>query len=318
MNRRSTCRKALAAGAVLVCLLPLAAGSPDEHTGPDYVLRSEVRLVLLDVSVQDRHGGFAKGLLRENFRVWENGVAQQITVFVDSDLPVTVGVLVDESRSMAPKRSQVISAAEAFIRASNRQDEVFVLNFNDSVKRGLPKGMLFSDDIQQLRSALFNGIPQGRTSLNDAIVAGLDQLEQGRRDKKTLVVISDGGDNASQHTRHDMLDRVERSIATIYSIGLFDKDDPDTNPGILKQLARISGGKAYFPTDPSQMPRVCRDIANDIRTRYTIGYLPRPGNGTNSVRRVHVRVLAKDRAKFIARTRTSYRYEEVENAVDKN
>ena len=318
MNRRSTCRKVLTAGAVFVFLLPLAAGPPEEHTDPDFVLRSEVRLVLLDVSVQDRRGGFAKGLSQENFSVFENGLAQPITVFADTDLPVTVGVLVDESRSMAPKRSQVISAAEAFIRASNPRDEVFVLNFNDTVKRGLPKGVLFSDDIQQLRSALFKGVPQGRTSLNDAIVAGLDQLEQGRRDKKTLIVISDGGDNASQHTRHEMLNRVERSIATIYTIGLFDKDDPDTNPGILKQLARISGGKVFFPTDPSQMPGVCRDIAKDIRTRYTIGYLPRPGSGTNSIRRVRVRVSAKGGTKLIARTRTSYRYEEVENTIDKN
>jgi Ca-activated chloride channel family protein len=276
----------------------------------DFTIRSDVRLVLLDVSVKDRDGGFVSGLSKDNFSVFENGRPHPITVFANGDLPVTVGILVDESFSMSRKRDEVLTAAQTFIEESNPQDEIFVLNFNDRVTRGLPGQMLFSGDIQQLRAALYRGVPQGKTALNDAIVAGLKQLELGKRDKKALIVISDGGDNASEHKRADMLNLVEKSIATIYTIGLYDADDPDRSPGILKELAKISGGEAFFPKDPPEMIPICRRIAKDIRARYTIGYVPEAQNGAGPVRHIQVRVSAPGRARLIAHTRTSYRYEE--------
>jgi Ca-activated chloride channel family protein len=310
MNRRAAIRNLMVAGAVSLLGRPLNATPPDDP--PDFVIRTGVRLVLLDVSVKDRAGGWVAGLSKDNFRVDENGVPQDVTVFADNDIPVTVGLVVDNSRSMTPKRAEVLSAATTFIEGSNPRDEIFVLNFNDTVKPGLPKGVLFSDDIRQLRAALSRGFPEGRTALNDAIVDGLDQLKQGKRDKKTLIVISDGGDNASRHTRREMLDMVERSLATIYTIGLFDRDDPDRDPGILKTLARISGGVAYFPDGAHDMIKACRGIAKDIRTRYTLGYPPPELNG-GLLRRIRVRVSAPGRAGLIARTRLSYRYAEAAN-----
>ena len=140
------------AGAVSCCSRMPA--HPYQQEPPDFVIRSDVRLVLLDVSVTDRHGGFVPDLTRDNFTVLENGEPQRITIFANEDVPVTVGILVDESRSMLPKRSEVLAAAAAFIQTSNPQDEMFVLNFNDDVKRGLPAGTLFSDNIDQLISAL--------------------------------------------------------------------------------------------------------------------------------------------------------------------
>lgn len=308
MKRRFAALDLLVASAVSFALPGLLAASPAEDQ-PDYTIRSDVRLVLLDVSVKDREGGFVSGLSRDNFTVSENGQPQRITAFAHDDIPVTVGILVDESFSMRPKRADVLTAAQTFIEESNPHDEVFVLNFNDNVRRGLPDKMLFSDNVLQLRSALHRGIPEGKTALNDAVVAGLKQLELGRRDKKTLVVISDGGDNASQHKRGEMLDMVERSIATIYTIGLFDADDPDRDPGILRELAKISGGEAYLPESPSGMIPVCRRIAKDIRTRYTIGYIPQAQNGPGSVRHIRVRVRTDDRRKLSVRTRSSYSYE---------
>jgi hypothetical protein len=124
-------------------------------------------------------------------------------------------------------------------------------------------------------------------------------------------VISDGGDNASEHKRSEMLDRVENGIATIYTIGLYDADDPDRAPGILRELAKISGGEAYFPKDPAEMVPVCRRIAKDIRARYTIGYVPEAENGAGPVRHIRVRASAQGRARLNARTRNRYRYEEV-------
>ena len=297
------------ASAVSLVLAGLVAGSPVEEQS-NYTIRSDVRLVLLDVSVKNREGGFVSGLSKDNFAVFENGRLQRITEFAHDDLPVTVGILVDESFSMTPKRADVLTAAQTFIEESNPRDEVFVLNFNDRVTRGLPDRVLFSDNLQQLRSALHRGIPEGKTALNDAIVEGLQQLGLGRRDKKTLVVISDGGDNASKHKRRDMLDMVESSVATVYTIGLSDANDPDRNPGILRELAKISGGEAYFPEIPSGVIPVCRRIAKDIRARYTIGYSPEAENGASPLRHVRVRVSAPGHARLSARTRTSYRYDE--------
>ena len=290
------------------------AGKPKQQPS-ELIIRSEARLVLLDASVTNHEGGYVSGLAQSAFSIFENGKLQQITVFANEDRPVTVGIIVDESYSMTPKRNDILSAAETFIQASNPYDEMFVLNFNDTVKHGLPPQIPFSDDIRQLRSALQRGLPQGKTALYDAVVDGLKQLEQGRREKKALIVISDGGDNASIHKRSEMLNMVEKSIATIYTVGLFDPSDPDHNPGILRKLARISGGEAYFPDGPSGMLPVCRRIAKDIRARYTIGYVPQPGNGT--VRDIRVHVSAPGYPRLSAHTRGSYRYEPVENQETK-
>ena len=136
----------------------------------------------------------------------------------------------------------------------------------------MPDDVLFSDDVQQLRLALYQGIPEGRTALYDAVEMSLNQLEFGRRDKKTLVVISDGGDNHSRHTLEDVTREVLRSVATIYTVGLYDEDDPESNEGVLKKLANVSGGVFYHPKALDDIIPICRQIAKDIRTRYTIGY----------------------------------------------
>ena len=277
----------------------------------DFLIRSEVRLVLLDVSVRNRDGNVVQGLSKTSFKIFENGQPQEISVFDHEDLPVTIGILVDESQSMTPKRADVLTAALTFLGESNPNDEVFVLNFNDTVMPGLPSAMLFSDDHNELRAALFRGISEGRTALYDAVVAGLDQLEMGRRAKKALILISDGGDNCSKHTRRETLDRIERSIATVHTIGLFDMTDPDRDPGILRQLAKISGGEAYFPEASAEMVPVCQRIAHDIRSRYTLGYHPQPGKGTNDIRHIRVDVSAPGHGSLITRTRTSYRYDEL-------
>jgi len=309
MKRRFAIGKAFLASAALLICGSLHA-SPDEvNTG--YTIRSDVRLVLLDVSVKNRAGMLVSSLTKGNFTVLEDGHPQPITVFANEDLPVTVGIVVDESSSMAPKRAEVLTAAMTFIREANPQDEVFVLNFNNKVKPGLPEGILFSDKVDQLRAALFGGIARGKTAFYDAVIAGLQQLELGRRDKKTLVVISDGGDNVSEHTRREMLGMVRGSIATIYTIGIYDADDPDRDPGILRELAKISGGEAYFPESLTDLVPVCRRIAKDIRARYTIGYVPQPDKRTNELRHINLRVSAPGDGKLTAHTRTSYRYDEI-------
>ncbi|MDQ2947982.1 MAG: VWA domain-containing protein [Acidobacteriota bacterium] len=283
-----------------------APGTASPAAEKDFVISTTSHLVLLDVSVKDTAGGFVAGLTKDNFRIMEDGKPQNITQFADADIPVTIGLVIDESGSMRPKRPEVITAGLAFIQASNPQDEMFVLNFNERVRHGLPDTMMFSDNIKQLRAALSSGVPEGRTALYDAIVDGLKQLEMGRKDKKTLIVVSDGGDNISKATLKDVVKLVEESVATIYTIGVFDQDDPDRNPGVLKRLAEISGGQAYFPEKLEGIVPICRGIAKEIRTRYTIGYIPTMEG--KKVRHIKIAATAPDRGKLVARTRTLYAF----------
>lgn len=283
------------------------AQDPASAGDKDFTIRSDVRLVLLDVSVRDASGGFVSGLTKDNFTVYEDGKPQEITQFANQDIPVSVGVVVDESGSMRPKRPETITAAMTFIQSSNPHDEVFVINFNEKVYHGLPDTVLFTDNTKLLRQALWGTAPEGRTALYDAIFASLHQLEMGRRDKKTLVLISDGGDNVSTHTRKEVQRKVDESLATIYTVGIFDSDDPDKNPDVLRWLANVSGGVAYFPEKLEGIVPVCRQIAKDIRTRYTIGYVPAEGK-PGVLRHIKVVASSPDHAKLIARTRSQYTY----------
>jgi VWFA-related protein len=277
----------------------------DEH---DYTIRSRSALVLLDVSVRDHNSRFVPGLVKENFKVFEDGKPQPVTVFDAEDRPVDLGILVDQSRSMTPKRADVLAAAQSLIEHSNRQDEVFVLNFNERVKPGLPEGVNFSNDVSQLSEALFRGRPEGRTALNDALTDGLEHLKLGMRDKKTLVVISDGGDNASRHTRIQTIEGVEKGTATVYVIGIYDPEDRDRDPGFLRRLADTSGGEAYFPSSTDELEPLCQGIAQEIRARYTVGYVPRESE-RDAIRSIHVRAEAPGLGHLRVRTRSRYRYE---------
>jgi VWFA-related protein len=314
MERRAAIRNLLMAGAASLVPSSLSAEALGAQDG--FTIRSEVRLVVLDVSVKDRTGGFVSGLSQDNFQVVENGVRQPITVFGREDLPVTVGILVDESQSMSPKRGDVLAAAGTLIAESNPQDETFVLHFNETVRRGLPDDQLFSSDIQQLRTALYRGATSGRTALYDAVFDGLTQLELGHRDKKALVLISDGGDNASRRSRRQVYEKLDGSIATIYAVGLYDAEDQNRAPGLLKHLAAVSGGEALFPASSTEMTGICQGIAKDIRTRYTVGYVPSDSNG-GPLRRLRVSATSAAHARLIVHARTQYRYDEVARAGGK-
>lgn len=275
-----------------------------QQEGQDYTIRTTSRLVLLDVSVKDSSGGFVSGLTKENFKVYDQGKAQEITQFGRADMPVTVGIAVDESGSMSPKRPQVIGAALQFIHASNPHDEIFVVNFNEKARRGLPDMVPFTDDVKLLNTALWRGLPEGRTALYDAIELSLRQLDMGRQDRKALVVISDGGDNISQHKWPEVMHDVLGSLVTIYTVGIFDEDDPERNPRILDKLAQISGGASFYPKTLQETVPVCQRIAKDIRERYTIGYIP-PAEG-KAIRHVRVEAFSPDHRKLNVRTRSSY------------
>jgi VWFA-related protein len=275
----------------------------------DFKISTNVEMVLLDVAVQDAKGGYVSKLPKEAFKVEENGISQTIAAFSNADVPVEVGLVMDASGSMRTRRDEVNTAGVAFIERSNPKDQIFVVNFNDTVREGLPASVPFTDRIDLLRMALSTGRPEGRTLLYDAIAEGLRHLETGNRDKKTLVLVTDGGDNRSQLSLPDIMQMIVESHTTIYTVGLFDADDPYRNPGVLKRIAAVSGGEAFLPKNSSEVVPICEKIAKDIRNRYTIGYIPNRATGAG-LRKIRVTASSPDRGKLIATSRTSYKLPE--------
>lgn len=287
--------------------LVFAAQSPAiTGSGQPYVLSTTAELVLLDVSVKSANGEPVAGLTKSNFTVYEDGKLQTVSHFASEDVPVTAGLVIDTSGSMRPRRAEVITAALVFIGASNRSDEIFVVHFSDAVNLALPAGTPFSGDLNVLRAALWRGEAQGRTALNDAIMVSLKHLELGKRDRRTLVLVSDGGDNSSVSVADDVMRKVLESRATIYTIGIIAEDDPDRNPALLKRIAQVSGGEAYFPKLLSEVTGISLQIANDIRARYTIGYVPVRGSEHGSLRKISVTATAPNGHKLVVHTRTGY------------
>ena len=280
---------------------------PPPPIDPDaYRVSSHVELVLLDVSVKNSDGGFVSGLEKADFKVFENKVEQTITAFNAQDVPVTVGLVVDNSGSVRPKKPEIITAALTFVTNSNPHDEIFIVNFNDRVMMGLREDMPFSADRNILRQALLKNPAQGRTALYDGLVTALEHLGKGRLSKKTLVLISDGGDNSSEISHDELMRKAEESLATIYTVGIYDANDRDKNPGFLKDLARTTGGEAFIPQNPSHLVGVCEKIAKDIRNRYTIGYVPFNREYDGKPRKLKVIASSPEGKKYEVRTRTHY------------
>jgi Ca-activated chloride channel homolog len=297
---------------LFLIVLPCAAlpqqNSQQGHSPQDgYAIRSSVNLVVLRATVRDRKGSPVAGLGKEDFQVFEDKIPQQIESFSHEDVPVTVGLLIDNSSSMRSKRYDVIDAALAFARFSNPEDQVFVVNFNEHVSMGLPANIPFTGNQRQLEAALSKNKADGLTALYDAVAVALEHLKKGKWDKKVLIVISDGGDNASGHKLAEILSMVNQSSAILYTLGIFDVNDDDRNPRMLKQLSRISGGESFFPQSLNEILPICRQIADDIRNQYTITYAPaiRKSDGTYHAIEVKARNTS-GRGRLTVNTRAGY------------
>ena len=287
--------------AVGQCLSGQTAPSPGEPT-----ISVDVNLVVLHATVLDRKGGFVSGLRKEDFHVYEDGSPQVVRDFDHEDVPVAVGLAVDNSGSMGRKRDDVTAAALAFVHASNQRDEMFVVNFNERVVFGLPDTRLFSASAAELERAL-HGVPaNGKTALYDALEAGLDHLKKATLDKKVLIAITDGGDNASRHTLRRVLEDAGRSDVIIYTIGLFDEAEDGANPGVLKKIARATGGEAFALRDTSTVVPTCEQIAQDIRNQYTIAYIPTEPKLDNTYRTIKVTATGQNGEKLAVRSRSGY------------
>ena len=300
--------RSLVALLVLIAL-PAVLRAQDSSPSPgadEYTINVDVNMVVLRVTAQDHKGALVSGLNKADFQIYEDGVLQQTKYFSHEDLPVTVGLVIDNSGSMTPKRADVIAAALAFARSSNPLDQMFVVKFNEKVSFGLPANTPFTDQVPQLQVALSRISSSGETALYDAVVAALDHLKKGTRDKKVLIVISDGGDNASKHKLKEITALAGQPDAIIYTIGIFDEQDGDRNPSVLKRLAKDTGGEAFLPQSLKDVAPICEQIAHDIRNQYTLAYVPANRKRDGSYRVIQVKANSRDRGHLSVRTRTGY------------
>ena len=287
-----------------------ALGASSLHEGRASAQQASFRsssseLVVLPVTVMDKEGGFVADLPAERFVVLDNGRRQAVSLFTNEDIPVTMGIVIDNSGSMRSKLGLVIAATIALAKSSNPDDEIFTLEFNDRVRDPFPRNKtLRAGDLGALEAGLRSFNPEGRTALYDALMSALDRLDGASGARKVVVVMSDGADNASAATLDGVLARAHRSNAAFYTIGLFDRDDPDKNPGVLKSLAQATGGERFLPASPGYLLQACERIAREIRSAYTIGYVPPDRDG--AYHKIQVQIEPREARRLVARTRPGY------------
>ena len=266
--------------------------------------RSDTRLVVLHASVADKNGRLLSNLERNAFRVFENGVEQSIKLFKREDVPVSMALVVDNSGSMRNKRSSVEAAAVAAVKASNSNDDVAVVNFNDKAYRDVP----FTSDIKVMQQGLTRLDSQGGTAMRDAISETIDYMTiEARHDKKVLFIITDGNDNASLTTLENLTQKAQHSGVLLYFIGLLneqDRGEARKAKRAIEGLAKVSGGSALYPEDVGQVEGSALSIAHEIRNQYVIAYTPTNQALDGSFRSVRVDVRGPSRPSV--RTRTGY------------
>jgi VWFA-related protein len=271
-------------------------------------IKVDVNLVVLHTSVLDDRGRFADGLKQDNFRVFEDKVEQKLSVFKREDVPVSMGLVIDNSGSMREKRPRVNEAALTLVQASNPRDEAFVVNFNDDFYLDLDKD--FTSSIPELKEALERIDSRGSTALRDAIIGSLDHLKKGTKDKKVLLVVTDGEDNASHNSLEKTLREIQKTDTVIYTIGLLSsegKKEAKRAKKVLQEIAAASGGVAYFPESVDDVHSICEQVAHDIRNQYILAYYPTNARRDGSFRAVNVDVIPpRGRGKLTARTRNGY------------
>lgn len=302
--------KALASPVLFVLWCNAGPQSKPPVKGDDrssFRISVDVDLVVLPASVRDRQGREVSDLRANDFRVYEDGVAERIQLFRHEDIPVVAALLIDHSGSMRPKLAEVTAAARAFVHSSNPDDQMFVVNFNETVSLGLPEAIRFTSSADELERAIWRTPAVGQTALYDAILGALGHLQTGSRDKKVLIVVSDGGDNASRHSLAEVLKITAQCNVVIYTIGLFDgPDDRDADPRVLNRLAQATGGEAFFPERPDEVAAICERIARDIRSQYSIGYVSGNTKRDGSYRSIRVAAQAPGHGRLSVRTRRGY------------
>lgn len=268
-----------------------------------FVFRKQVQEVVLHATVVDESGRLITSLDRNAFTVYQNGQSEAITSFRREDVPVALGIVIDNSGSMRDKRQKVSQAVVNLIRASNSQDQVFVVNFGQTPYLDQD----FTSDVNLLQTALHQVSSRGSTALYDAVVASNVHLKNNPSlDKKVLLLITDGQDNMSRETLEDAMRKLQSSRgATLYAIGLTDQGMNRSGREALESLAESTGGVAFFPKSLDEVDEITREIAHDIRSQYTLTYNPGPNIGAG-YQRIQVEARGPARTRLSVRTRNGY------------
>jgi VWFA-related protein len=279
---------------------------PEQKGG--YTLRSDVDMVVLRATVLDQHGDFVNGLPGDAFHVYEDKVEQKLSIAKQEDVPVSMGLVIDNSGSMRDKRAKVNAAALTLVQSSNKDDEAFVVNFNDDFY--LDTEHDFTNDVNEMKEALERIDARGSTALYDAVIGSLDHLKKAHKDKKVLLVVTDGEDNESRKKLEDVIQEAERSDAVIYTIGLLNEESKSSArkaKKALQDMSEATGGVAFFPEEVGDTQAICQQIAHDIRNQYTLAYYPTNARRDGTYRSVRVEVTPpRGHGKLNVRTRTGY------------
>jgi Ca-activated chloride channel family protein len=282
-----------------------AAALAFAQSSDDTIFHSDTRLVVLHASVVDKHGKLITNLPQQAFKVYENGAEQTIKVFRREDVPLSLGLVIDNSGSMRPRRSRVERASLDLVRASNPQDEVFVVNFNDEAYLDVP----FTSDMKKMEEGIARIDSRGGTALRDSINESMDYLKaQGKKDKKVLLVVTDGADTASndRDTLEKLVEKAHKNEVLIFAIGLLNEEEPhDAKKAkrVLNALTEASGGMAYYPKQETDVDQLALEVAHEIRNQYIIAYTPTaPDDGSFR----QIRVTANGPGHPTVRTRTGY------------
>jgi Ca-activated chloride channel homolog len=263
----------------------------------DYTLSVETLEVQLPISVLDKDGRPVNGLMREHFQIFEDKIPQTIKTFRHEDIPLSLGLIIDNSGSMRNKRERVNSAALAFVRESNPDDETFIVNFDDSAYLEQD----FTGSIGDLIDALDNIDARGETALYDAIYLSAEHVKSGKKDKKALLLITDGEDNVSKYGINKVIEALKQSKVTLYCVGLLEENDqrgglfkkPPSRKAKedLEKFATITGGQAFFPKSIDEVDEIVKNIAHNIRNHYTVSYTPTNTKLDGSYREIIVKVV---------------------------
>ena len=267
-----------------------------------FKLSVNVDLTEVHVNVTDEKDRPVGNLKKENFRVFEDRKEQQITVFKHEDAPLSLGLVIDNSRSIEPRKQRLDAAALSFVRKGNPEDETFIVHFDDTARLDRD----FTGSIPALEDALAGVKPFGQTAIYDALILALEHMENAKHLKKAILLITDGVDNSSKHTMSEAIEATKRSRVAVYTVGLLSMSGGQKAEDSLIHIAEASGGRAYFPNNVDEARMHMERVARDLREQYTLGYFPSNRNG--GWRSVRVDVLPPPGLPPASRLTANYRH----------
>ncbi len=270
-----------------------AAGAPDQARPGDKRIRVDVDLVLVNTTVTDPYQRLVTGLERENFRVFEDNLEQEVVHFSSEDIPISIGVVLDLSGSMSNKVDKARLAALQFFKTANPQDEFFLVSFNDRAQLM----SRFTTSVEELQTRMMYARAKGRTALLDAVYLGLSQMKGARNTKRALLIISDGGDNHSRYSERDIKNFVREADVQLYAVGIYDPlgyrgrtPEELSGPSMLAEITDMTGGRAFPVENLNDLPDIAAKIGMELRNQYVLGYKPANNERDGKWRKIKVRL----------------------------